>query len=166
MNRAVLLPILALAALVLLALGIALPLLHIDRLWLFTDSVSLWQAIVTLYAEDETFLAVILTVFSIVFPVLKLLGVLWTWAATISPDGRRGGWSGEVEHDGCARGRASCPDGQKLGPCKRGLGAGRLLLRGCRTAVHDRRNAGEEECGLTPRHGLASSTFRSRRQPG
>lgn len=79
MNRAVLLPILALAALVLLALGIALPLLHIDRLWLFTDSVSLWQAIVTLYAEDETFLAVILTVFSIVFPVLKLLGVLWTW---------------------------------------------------------------------------------------
>ncbi|EKV32808.1 Paraquat-inducible protein A [Caenispirillum salinarum AK4] len=79
MTRALLTPILAGTALVLLGLGIGLPLLHIDRLWLFTDSVSLWQAIVTLYSEGEPFLAVVLTAFSIVFPVLKLIGVLWAW---------------------------------------------------------------------------------------
>lgn len=73
------LPMLVGAALVLLAAGIGLPLLHVDRLWVFTDSVSLWQAIVVLYAEGEVVLAVLLTLFSIVFPAAKLLGLLWLW---------------------------------------------------------------------------------------
>jgi paraquat-inducible protein A len=79
MTRAALTPLLAGASLALLIAGIGLPLLHIDRLWLFTDSLSLWQAIVALYAEGESVLAVLLTLFSIVFPLLKLLGVLWVW---------------------------------------------------------------------------------------
>lgn len=66
-------------ALALLAAGVGLPLLHIDRLWVFTETVSLWQAITTLYREGETFLGVLLTAFSIVFPAAKLLGVLWLW---------------------------------------------------------------------------------------
>lgn len=76
MRRTALSFLLAGAALVLLALGIGLPLLHIDRLWLFTDSVSLWQAIVTLHTEGETVLAFLLTAFSIVFPTLKIVSIL------------------------------------------------------------------------------------------
>lgn len=73
-------PLLSLAALALLAAGVILPLLRIDRLWLFSDTVSLWQAITALFDAGETFLAVVLTLFSIVFPAAKLglLAVTWT----------------------------------------------------------------------------------------
>ena len=66
-------------AFVLLLAGIGLPLIAVEKFYIFENRVSLWSGTVGLFAEGEWFLAVILLSFSILFPAAKnllMLGVL------------------------------------------------------------------------------------------
>ncbi len=64
------------ASLVLLFWGLTLPILSVTKFWLFGDTVSIVSAIKSLYAGGEVFLATVLLVFSILFPVAKNLSML------------------------------------------------------------------------------------------
>ena len=66
------LPLVLLAATLSLGLGLVLPLIRIDRLLFFTDEPSLIAIVSGLWVEEEALLALIVALFSIVFPCLKL----------------------------------------------------------------------------------------------
>lgn len=68
-------PLLLFAAAFCLALGLVLPLIRLDRLYFFTDEPSLLQIVSGLWGDGEALLALIVFLFSIAFPILKL-GVL------------------------------------------------------------------------------------------
>lgn len=68
-----------LAALGLLFEGLTLPILSLQKFWIFRNTVSIWSGMNSLYASGETFLATVLLVFSILFPIgknLMLIGIL------------------------------------------------------------------------------------------
>ncbi len=67
---------LLLVALGLLFWGLTLPLLKLSKFWIFGDTVSIVSAIKSLYGAGEIFLATVLLVFSILFPVGKNLTML------------------------------------------------------------------------------------------
>jgi len=67
-----LLPLVLFAATLSLGLGLVLPLIRIDRLLLFTDEPSLLAIVSGLWAEGEALLSLVVALFSIVFPCLKL----------------------------------------------------------------------------------------------
>ena len=62
------------AASMLLALGLTLPLIEVERLWLFSDTPSLIGIVRDLWVGEERLLAAVVALVSIVFPVAKL----WT----------------------------------------------------------------------------------------
>lgn len=67
------------AAVVFFALGIFFPFFTVTKLWVFHDAVSVVGGLITLFQTREFFLFVILTLFTLVFPVVKLslLWVIW-----------------------------------------------------------------------------------------
>ena len=67
-----LLPLVLFAATLSLGLGLVLPLIRIDRLLLFTDEPSLLAIVSGLWVEGEALLSLVVALFSIVFPCLKL----------------------------------------------------------------------------------------------
>lgn len=77
MNR--LRPFFLLVSSLCLGLGISLPLMHFEKLWLFTETPSLLIIIADLWSENEILLALVVALFSIVFPVTKL----WTAFLTV-----------------------------------------------------------------------------------
>jgi paraquat-inducible protein A len=72
-------PGLLVAAVLLFALGIFFPFFTVTKLWVFHDAVSVAGGLVTLYQKHEYFLFVVLTLFTIIFPTVKLslLSVIW-----------------------------------------------------------------------------------------
>lgn len=74
-----LIPFLLVAALLLFGTGIFFPFFHVTKLWVFHDAVSVVGGIITLFHEGEYFLFTILTLFTLVFPCVKLglLGIIW-----------------------------------------------------------------------------------------
>lgn len=66
------LPLVLFAATLSLGLGLVLPLIRIDRLLLFTDEPSLLAIVSGLWVEGEALLSLVVALFSIVFPCLKL----------------------------------------------------------------------------------------------
>jgi len=72
-------PYLLVVALGLFGAGIFFPFFHVTKFWVFDDAVSVVGGIITLFREGEFFLFVILTLFTLVFPCVKLglLGVIW-----------------------------------------------------------------------------------------
>ena len=72
-------PWLLVVALVLFGTGIFFPFFHVTKFWLFNDAVSVVGGIITLFREGEYFLFAVLTLFTLVFPCVKLglLGVIW-----------------------------------------------------------------------------------------
>lgn len=66
------LPFILLASTICLVLGIVLPLLHVERLYFFSDEPSLLGMVATLWKAGDWPLAAIIASFSIVFPLLKL----------------------------------------------------------------------------------------------
>jgi paraquat-inducible protein A len=74
-----LIPVLLVAALLLFGTGIFFPFFHVTKLWVFDDAVSVVGGIITLFHEGEYFLFTVLTLFTLVFPCVKLglLGVIW-----------------------------------------------------------------------------------------
>lgn len=72
-------PFLLVAAFALFATGIFFPFFHVTKFWLFQDAVSVVGGIITLFHEGEYFLFTVLTLFTLLFPCVKLglLGVIW-----------------------------------------------------------------------------------------
>lgn len=74
------------AAMVLFALGVALPIMRFERLYFFSEEPSLWQLIGGLAGDGSVALAVTVALFSIVFPALKLAALGYE---LIAADGSR-----------------------------------------------------------------------------
>jgi len=72
-------PLLLGAAFALFAAGVFFPFFHVTKFWLFDDAVSVVAGIFTLLREGEYFLFIVLTLFTLVFPCVKLglLAVIW-----------------------------------------------------------------------------------------
>jgi paraquat-inducible protein A len=75
-----LIPFLIAAAALLFGFGVFFPFFHVTKLWVFGDAISVVSGIMTLFEEGEYFLFVVLTLFTLVFPIgkLALLAVIWT----------------------------------------------------------------------------------------
>lgn len=76
-SRAV--PFLIAIALLLFGTGIFFPFFHVTKFWVFKDAISVVGGILTLFREGELFLFAVLTLFTLVFPCVKLgmLGIIW-----------------------------------------------------------------------------------------
>lgn len=72
-------PWLIAAAFLLFGTGIFFPFFHVTKFWVFDDAVSVVGGIITLFREGEYFLFAVLTLFTLVFPCVKLglLTVVW-----------------------------------------------------------------------------------------
>lgn len=72
-------PLLIVSAALLFAFGVFFPFFHVTKFWVFDDAVSVVGGIATLFREGEYFLFAVLTLFTLVFPSIKLglLGVIW-----------------------------------------------------------------------------------------
>lgn len=68
----VFIPLLLLAASLCLAFGLVLPLMRLDRLYFFSQSPSVLGLVAGLWQDREIMLALVVGLFSIVFPVVKL----------------------------------------------------------------------------------------------
>ena len=55
-----------------LALGISRPLIRVERLFVFTDEPSLIGIVSGLWSEGDALLAIVVALFSLVFPAIKL----------------------------------------------------------------------------------------------
>ena len=75
-GRRFLLSLAILAASVCLALGITMPIVKLTKLVFWTTQHSLASTVVHLFEDSQWFLATVILLFSIVFPVLKLLYLL------------------------------------------------------------------------------------------
>ncbi len=83
--------VLLLAALGLLVAGLRLPLITLEKFYFFSNTVSLWSALQQLRAEGEWGLFVLIGLFSVVFPVIKilLLALVWNFGSEGSRAHRR-----------------------------------------------------------------------------
>ena len=68
-------PILLLIASVSFGLGIVLPLVRLEKLWIFSETPSLVSIVLDLWHDGEALLAVIVATFSIAFPLIKMFSV-------------------------------------------------------------------------------------------
>lgn len=73
------LPALLIAAFLLFGTGIFFPFFHVTKFWVFGSAVSVVGGIITLLQEGEYFLFTVLTLFTLVFPCVKLglLAIAW-----------------------------------------------------------------------------------------
>jgi paraquat-inducible protein A len=71
--------------------GIFLPFTALTKLWLFQDQVSVYQGLIVLWKSGELFLFLILFVFTVCFPFVKISAmlVLWLWPRLNRERGKR-----------------------------------------------------------------------------
>src|SRR6185295_4105994 len=67
------------AALALLLAGLFLPFTAVTKLWLFENQVSVYDGLITLAGKGEFFLFTILLVFTVTFPLVKIVSLLLVW---------------------------------------------------------------------------------------
>lgn len=67
------LPVLLFLATIAYALGITLPLIRVEKLYFFTEEPSLVGMIAALWQGGDPFLAILIALFSVVFPAIKLM---------------------------------------------------------------------------------------------
>ena len=72
-------PALLVLAVLLFLTGIFFPFFHVTKFWIFHDGISVVGGILTLFQEGEYFLFAVLSLFTLVFPGVKLglLAVIW-----------------------------------------------------------------------------------------
>jgi paraquat-inducible protein A len=72
------------AMLLALALVVAawfLPTMTVEKVpWIWSTKFSIWRVVQGLYGDGEYFIFAVIVLFSMVFPVVKLLAGLWVWA--------------------------------------------------------------------------------------
>ncbi len=88
-GRSFFLGLLIVSAAVCLVLGISLPVLKLTRLYVWTDTFSIVSVIWALYRDGELILSGVLLIFSIIFPIVKLLYLLALYAVPVEPEDRR-----------------------------------------------------------------------------
>jgi paraquat-inducible protein A len=79
-------------ALVLLVVAWFIPTMTVERVpWVWSTKFSIWRVVEGLYGDREYFICAIIVLFSMIFPIVKLVAGLWIWARVdaISPGGRR-----------------------------------------------------------------------------
>ena len=86
-------PLLLLVAAVAFGLGIALPLIRLEKLYFFTETPSLIGIISGLWLGGDAALATVVAAFSLVFPLAKLLASFQA-AFSIAGHGRYPAWAG------------------------------------------------------------------------
>ncbi len=65
-------PVILLTASICFGLGISLPLMQFEKLYFFTETPSLLSIIAGLWSDGEILLSIVVVVFSILFPIIKL----------------------------------------------------------------------------------------------
>ena len=60
-----------------LGLGLVLPLLQFQRLYFFVDTPSLWEIIVGLFSNGSAALGLLVLIFSVLFPAVKILALFY-----------------------------------------------------------------------------------------
>lgn len=70
-----------------LVLGLTMPVIELTYFYVWTDTHSFISIVRALYAEQELFLAVILVVFSMLFPAIKLVYLLVAYTCMAAGDG-------------------------------------------------------------------------------
>jgi len=68
-----------LAAVGLFVAGIFLPFTSVTKLWLFENQISVYRGLIILWKESELFLFLILFVFTVCFPFVKINALLCLW---------------------------------------------------------------------------------------
>ncbi|MDA4847874.1 paraquat-inducible protein A [Hoeflea poritis] len=86
-----LLPPLLFAGPFFLALGLTLPLVRFEKLYFFEETPSLFGIVVTLWRDGSFLLALLVALFSAVFPVAKILVVFYEAAVRGNGEARRPG---------------------------------------------------------------------------
>lgn len=71
-------PILVLALALLIA-GVVMPSLTVSTLAILSNSVSILSGLIVLWDDEQYFLFLVLLVFSVLFPCVKLVFGLWVW---------------------------------------------------------------------------------------
>jgi paraquat-inducible protein A len=66
-------PILLFVATIAFALGVTLPLIRVERLYFFTEEPSLTGMVAALWRGGDPVLAIVIVLFSVVFPAVKLM---------------------------------------------------------------------------------------------
>jgi paraquat-inducible protein A len=68
-------------ALVLLVVAWFIPTMTVERVpWVWSTKFSIWRVVEGLYGDKEYFICAVIVVFTMVFPIVKLLAGLWIWA--------------------------------------------------------------------------------------
>jgi paraquat-inducible protein A len=99
--RSFILGLLIVAATTCLVLGLTLPIVRLTRFYVWTDVHSLISIVTELYNAHEVLLAVVICVFSVIFPFVKLLYLLALYSARHWHPERQGrflkrlGWLGK-----------------------------------------------------------------------
>lgn len=81
-------PIMILTATGLLIAGWSLPTLELTKAIFFTSTYSVWAGIMELWKADLYFLAGLIFFFSMIFPMVKLLGLMGIWFVPLVPETR------------------------------------------------------------------------------
>ncbi len=68
-----------LASLVLFVIAIFLPFTSVTKLWVFDNQISVIRGLIILWHSDEIFLFLILFVFTVAFPFVKINTMLVLW---------------------------------------------------------------------------------------
>ena len=66
-------------ALFLFVAGIFRPFTSVTKLWIFENQISVYAGLITLWKERELFLFMILLVFTVIFPFVKICSLLTLW---------------------------------------------------------------------------------------
>ena len=71
--------------------GIFLPFTAVTKLWLFQNQISVYRGLIVLWNAGELFLFLILFVFTVCFPLVKINAMLalWLWPRLDTTQGRR-----------------------------------------------------------------------------
>lgn len=75
-------------AIALLALGLNLPLFHVTQMVFWRSDYSVLTGVVDLARQKEYFLAGIIFIFSVVFPIVKLFALSQVWLKKLSQEER------------------------------------------------------------------------------
>jgi paraquat-inducible protein A len=78
------------AATMSLALGLVLPVMRLERLYFFSDTPTILGLVAGLWGDGDWALALLVGLFSVVFPVLKLSLLAWREAGYHVPEGAFG----------------------------------------------------------------------------
>ena len=71
-------PLFILSAGILLGVGLSLPLFHVTQMVFWKSSYSVLTGIENLMQQRQYFLGSIIFIFSVIFPILKLLTLSWS----------------------------------------------------------------------------------------